>query len=302
MSSATLIASSFSPEIRGQLREAGVTWMNRGHALMLRGDRVSLEASLGAYNEAISRLRQVARPENPRTANSLGAALMNRGHLLHRLHGVDQAAVALAAFAEAAAVLRDLPADENPWPRRNLVGTLVNQANLRLDLGQPAIAANSARDALILAAPHEQSESVDAEVALKARRVLADALGQLLVAPDADQDALAREASDLVDDALDLVRHWTARQELSFEPLARRFFHYGAQLYRAHQPHFLAEFIQENIRLDDPDFRAAALAAIDAALQDQPRTGEFLIIGDPASERRRATWQELAALRGRITT
>jgi hypothetical protein len=74
------------------------------------------------------------------------------------------------------------------------------------------------------------------------------------------------------------------------------------QLYRLHQPHFLAEFIQENIRLDDPEFRAAAITAIDATLQDRPRDGEFLTIGDPASERRRETWQELAGLRGRLVT
>ncbi len=53
--------------------------------------------------------------------------------------------------------------------------------------------------------------------------------------------------SDLVDDALALIRHWAARGEHSFQPLAVRFFHYGTQLYRFHQPHFLAEFIQENL-------------------------------------------------------
>jgi hypothetical protein len=267
---------------------------------MLQGDRMSLEAALAAYSEAISLLRHVALAENPRAANSLGAALMNRGHLLHRLHGVDQADAALAALIEAATILRDLPADDYAWPRRNLVGTLVNQANLLLDLGQFASAAGLARDALVLAVPHERSEPVDADLALKARRVLADTIGQLLVSPGSDQDALAREASDLVDDGLDLVRLWTVRLEFSFEPLALRFFHYGTQLYRLHQPHFLAEFIQEHIRMDDAEFREAALAAINAALQDRPRDGKFLTIGDPASERRRQTWRELAALRDRL--
>jgi len=281
-------------------RDLGVAWMNRGHALLLRGDPISLEASLAAYHEAIALLRQVPLAENPATANSLGAALMNRGHLLHRLHGVGQAAVALAAFADAMTILRDLPADENPWPRRNLVGTLVNRANLLLDLGQFPAATDAAHDALILAVPYEQDEIVDADLGLKSRRVLADALGQLLVAPGANQAALAREASDLVDDALALIRHWAARGETSFQPLAQRFFHYGTQLYRLHQPHFLAEFIQENIGLDDRALRATALAAIDAALQDRPRDGEFLTIGDPASERRRQAWQELSTLRTRL--
>lgn len=290
------------PEIRGQLRDVAVAWMNRGHALLLQGDRVSLEASLSAYNEAIALLRHVSRAENPAAGNSLGASLMNRGQLLHRLHGVNQAAVALAAFAEAAEILRELSTAENAWPRRNLIGTLVNQANLLLDLGRFAEAAELSRDALILAMPVEQDEPVDGDLALKTRRVLADALGQLLAAPGANQDALAHEASDLVDDALTLVRHWEERGEKSFQTLAQRFFHYGAQLYRLHQPHFLAEFIQENLRMHDREFRATALAAIDAALADRPREGEFLTIGDPASERRRQTWQELAVLRGRLVT
>ncbi len=289
-------------EIRGQLREVGVAWMNRGHALMLQGDPESLAASLAAYNEAITLLRHIDIAKNPAAANSLGAALMNRGQLLHRLHGVNQAVVALAAFAEAATILRAIPASENPWPRRNLTGTLVNRANLLLDLSQFANAADVAREALALAGPHEQAEVVDADLALKARRALADALGQLLVVPDADQEALAREASDLVDDALALVRSWTARGERSFRALADRFFHYGTELYRRHQPHFLAEFIQENLDDHDRSFRATAVAAIDAVLLERPKDGEFLTIGDPASERHRQTWRELAVLRGRLVT
>lgn len=153
---------------------------------------------------------------------------------------------------------------------------------------------------LILSAPHEQDHAVEADLSLKARRALADALGQLLVAPGADQGALASEASDLVDDALALIRHWTARGETAFQPLALRFFHYGTQLYRLNQPHFLTEFILENTGLDDHAFRATALAAIDAALQERPRDGEYLTIGDPGSERRRQTWQDLSDLRTRL--
>ncbi len=289
-----------SPVSAAPLRDLGVAWMNRGHALMLRDDDVSLVAALAAYNEAIALLRRLPSGENPSWANSLGAALMNRGQLLHRLHGVDRAAVALAAFDEAAAILRELPADDNPWPRRNLTGTLVNRANLLLDLTQFANAAGFAREALVFIAPHEQRDATDADLALKARRALADALGQLLVAPGADQETLAREASDLVDDALALARFWAGRGEQAFASLALRFFHYGTQLYRIHQPHFLAEFIRENLGFNAREFRDTALAAIEAALRDRLRAGEFLTIGDPASERRRQAWQELETLRASL--
>ncbi len=276
--------------------------MNRGHELLLRGDDVSLDRALDAYHEAIVLLRRLPLAENPGWANSLGAALMNRGRLLHRLHGVAQAALTLAAFDEAAVLLRGLQAADNPWPRRNLAGTLVNRANLLLDLAQFAEAAAGAREAAALSAPHERAEPVDADLALKARRALGDALGHLLVAPGADQEALARQASDVVDEALDLIRHWTNRREISFRTLALRFFRYGAQLYRFHQPHFLAEFIEEHLPAGDAEFAALARETIDAALRDGPGTGRFLTVGDPASERRRQAWHELAALRGRLVT
>ena len=283
--------------------------MNRGHELLLRGDAASLGAALTAYDAAIAIFHRLlpalslsnGLAQNPGWANSLGAALMNRGQLLHRLYGVTHAAPALAAFDEAAAVLRDLPAGDNPWPRRNLTGTLVNRANLLLDLAQLSAAAAAASDALVLTAPHERADPVEADLALKARRSLGDALGHLLVAPGADQEALARQASDVVDDALALIRHWSAQPGVSFRPLALRFFRYGVQLYRLHQPHFLAEFITENLPPADAEFTTVALAAIDAALGDGPGVNQFLTIGDPVSERLRETWRDLAALRARLT-
>ena len=284
-----------------ELRDRAVAWMNRGHELLLRDDKGSLGGALDAYNEAIALFRRVSVVENPAWANSFGAALMNRGQLLHRLHGVTQAALALAAFDEAAALLRGLPSDPNPWPRRNLTGTLVNRANLLLDLNQFDSAELVAREALVLAAPHERVELVDADLALKARRALGDALGRLLVLPVADQDGIARQASDIVDDALALIRHWSAQPGVSFYLLAMRFFRYGVQLYRFHQPHFLAEFIVENLPPGDPEFKTIALEVIDATLADRPAPGEFLTVGDPASERRRQAWNELSTLRTRLT-
>jgi len=267
--------------------------MNRGHALMLDGQT---GGAVAAYAQAIATLRQLPVDENPSWANSLGAALMNHGQLLHRAHGTAHANEALASFDEAASILTPLVDSDKPWPRRNLTGTLLNRANLLLDLARCAEAAAAARAALALAVTHERNDVIDADLALKARRALCDALGQLIVAPGANQDALAAEASDLTDDALALVRHWAGRGETSFQPLALRFFHYGTQLYRLHQPHFLAEFIRENLSLG-ADIQTIALDAIDSALAARPRDQAFLTIGDPASERQRETWRELAGLR-----
>jgi tetratricopeptide (TPR) repeat protein len=279
------------------IRDQAVAWMNRGHELLLRDDRVSLQGALDAYAEAITLFRPLPLSENPSWTNSLGAALMNRGQLLHRLHGVTQSAPALAAFDEAVSLLRAMPASDNPWPRRNLAGTLLNRANLLLDLARREEASVSAREALVLCLPRERFESVDADLALKSRRVLCDALGQLIVTAGADQTALAAEASDLVDDALALIKDWTGRGENSFHSLALRFFRFGTQLYRFHQPHFLAEFIRENLSPTSAEFRLIALDVIEAALLDRPHDRPFLTMGDVASERRLQVWRDLAALR-----
>lgn len=282
---------------------------------MSQGDPVSLAAALEAYNEAIARLRPLIcgnAPVNPSWVNSLGAALMNRGHLLHRVHGINQATLALEAYTEAATLLRPLAPpsastsfspsalqpsslSSSPWPRRNLTGTHLNCANLLLDLAQYAAAGSNAREALTLALPHEASDRIDAELSLKARRAACDAIGHLITDPTADLQTLATEGSDLVDDALAVTRRWATRGETIFQPLALRFFRFGVQLYRFHQPHFLAEFIRENLPFPQAEFRLIALEAIDATLTDRP--AEFLTVGDPASERRLEAWRELASLR-----
>ena len=276
-------------------RELGVAWMNRGHSQLLLDNPTGDAAALAAYEQAIALLRTLPLAGNPSWANSLGAACMNYGQLLHRVHGTARADEALAAFGEAEALLRPLPSTDTPWPRRNLAGTLLNRANLLLDLARHAEAVVTAREALALCAPLAQAEFLEADLALKSRRALCDALGRLLVRPDADQAALAGEASDVIDDALALVRHWAARGATALQPLAERFFFYGAQLYRINQPHFLPEFLEENLPLAGPGIRAIALEVIDQVLAGRDRT--ILTLGDPATERRLRLWSELEALR-----
>ena len=286
-------------------RDLGVAWMNRGHALQQDGQ---VTAAIAAYAEAITLLRTLPPAQNPSWANSLGAAWMNHGQLLHRAYGTRCADEALASFDAATAVLRpiagggELARDSSlfAWLRRNLAGVLLNRANLLIDLARHAEAAAAAREALALCRPHERTDPVDAELALKTRRAACDAIGSLLMVTGADQDGLAAEASDLVDDALALTRHWSAAGVTAFLSLTERFFRYGTQLYRFHQPHFLAEFIRENLTPANRSLHDIALEAIDAALAGQSRPGIFLTLNDPASERRVQTWRELEALRTRI--
>lgn len=274
-------------------RSLGVICMNRGSVLSRMG-ALQFSAALDAYDEAIA----LKRRSGAEDAISLAAALMNRGLLLHRLHGTREAAAALAAYGEAIALLRPrLPSARTPWIKRNLAGTLLNRANLLLDLAAFDDAYAAAREMLALAAATERAEIVDADLALKARRALCDVLGQRLVAQDADQEALAHEAADFVDEALELARHWQAAGRDCFRPVARRLFYFGAQLYRLHQPHFLAEFIQENLVAihADAEFLTIARSNVEAALAKTSATPVFTV-GDPDSERRLQTAQDLRQL------
>src|SRR3954471_14158592 len=203
-----------------QAYDLGVAWMNRGHALMQQGDEKNLTDAITSYEQAITVFRQLPVTENSRWANSFGAALMNHSQLLYRVFGRARASESLGSFQRAISVLvpfcTNQPDPANPWPKRIFAGTLLNRANLLLDLADFASAVPSARQSLALAAPSERAEAVDAELSLKARRALCDSLGQLLVAPGADQTALASEASDLVDDALELIRYWSSQGQPAF--------------------------------------------------------------------------------------
>ncbi len=277
-------------------RDRAIAAMNRGCDALQRND---LTAALAAYDEAIALLRPLPLAEHPSWANSLGAALMNRGHLLHRQHGLARADEALAAFDEAAQLLRPLSAATVAWAPRNLAGTLLNRANLLLDLHRDAEAATASREALGLVLTGERHEHTDAELALKARRALCDALGRQLPDAGADTARLATQASDLIDDALALLRHWHERGIASRE-LALRFFRFGTQLYRHYQPHFLAEFVRENLPRDDDEFRTVAHDAVRRALEDRPRAPVYLVHGDAATERHLRTIRELEMLRDEI--
>lgn len=277
--------------------------MNQGHAQQRINDPAQISAAIHSYEQAIAIYRSLPSTADSLTANSLAAAWMNRGQLLHRLHGTVQAAAALDSFDQAAALLRPLQAADNPWPQRNFAGTLLNRACLLIDLAEHRAALDSAREALPLATTGERLELVDADLALKLRRVACDAIGQLIaLVPREEQTALASEASDFVDEGLALARHWETQNEFALHPVSIRLFRFGAQLYRIHQPHFLAEFLLEQLKHAPltRDVVVIACENVEAALAARPDT-PFLTVGDPASERHLQTARDLTALHQRLS-
>lgn len=296
-------------------RELGVLWMNRGNALLKRESPESLADAVAAYDAAIAALRGPAgSPRETGTRNSLGAAWMNRGLALHRLTGAQNLAAALLSYREAIAWLETLPLEENPWFRRNLAAARINFTNALLDHSPSTsdftTAANTARTALQVMAPTERKDRIDAELALKARRGLCDALGHRLARHEQAglaNDDTAAEVSDLIDAALELIRFWERPGQRFFRPLAARFLRFGAHLYTLHQPHFLAEFLLENLDPaagadafeDAAELAAIAEEALTLALQ-KLRHGQPYFADDPESDRRRRTCHDLSVARARL--
>ncbi len=256
-------------------RQLGVAWMNRGNALQKQNETA---AAVEAFDEAIALLRGL--PPTPQHRNHLGAAWLNRGHAI--LHGDDlpPEAEPTRSFEQAIAILADLPLNENPAYRLNLAGAWTNLAHSQLSTA-PAQARQAANLALGLLTASSIDDLAFAAMSLRARRALVLALGELLSAAENAGELtapLADEAIDVIEGGLAIARTWTERESAVVRPLALRLLRLGAQLYRVHQPHFLSEFLLENLEslrtgnvADDSEFRSAAEHALTAALADLER-------------------------------
>ena len=294
------------------LHTLAIAWMNRGNVLHQLATPTALASAIAAYDEVVALLR-TAPAEALGARNTLGAAWMNRGLTAHRQATPASILAAVHSHAEAIAVLSSLPLAEHPIFRRNLAAALLNQANALIDTRQPELlesALAAARSALELVADSETTALESADLSFKARRVLCDALGLLLTVHESARlpsAPLTAEASDTVDAGLALARHWEVQGIVSFRPTAARLFRFGTQLYRFNQPHFLAEFILENL---DPknspgalpvegDFHTLATEALTRALEtlrNQP--GIVTVASD--NDRRLQTWRDLKAAQIRL--
>lgn len=296
-----------APEIRRQL---GVAWMNRGNALQKVADAASLAAAVRAYDEAIAVLRTLPIDATPAHRNHYGAAWVNRGHAQLAAGDIPGAA---ASFEEAVAILATLPLAESPYYLLNLTGAWTNLAHARLTAPPPETrasafeaAGDAARQALRLLAAAERTHAAFAEMGLRARRALVTALGERLVLAEvvgAPTARLASAASDAVDEGLALAREWEERGVAELRPLTLRLFRMGAQLYRLHQPHFLAEFLLETLEVPafaaDEAFRATAREAIGRALAAVNRP-QLFIAGTPDADRLLTTARTLRQAADRI--
>ena len=284
-------------------RLRGVCWMNRGNALQKSGTPANLREAVRAYDEGIACFETLSIETVPVVRNHLGAAWLNRGHAL--MSGAKPEA-AVASLERAILHLSQLPLDADVSYRLNLAGAWTNLA-LLLHPELPGPACSAARSALALLEDREFTRSEFLEMSLRARRALVVALGERLVTADAAGEStteLADEAVDAIEGGLSLLRRCERPEVVRFRALAARLFRLGVQLYRIHQPHFLAEFVLETVEYpafeNEADVVSAARDAIAETVADLHRP-QLILAGTPAATRLLETLSSLRTAQHRLT-
>lgn len=238
-------------------------WMNRGDALTRLGSADELSEALRSYDEAFTHLHELPMCESPLFVKRLAIAWLNRGFTLMKRATPGDVVAAVESFREAIAAAQNFFAANPVEGGVLLAGAWMNLGNASIQLSPPnaSNARNATRDVLKLCSPLEQSDASVAEIGFKARHILCQALAHLLTAQElssAQRDGLLAEAADAVDDGMALARHWEIRGAIQFRTQAADLFRFGCRVYQSHQPHFLTEFLLENL---DPAHSDGAFAA-----------------------------------------
>jgi hypothetical protein len=225
--------------------------LNRGDALARMNDAGPLAAAVASYDEAIAVLERLPLAEDPRYPRRLALGFQNRALALQARGREDDAELAVRSFADALAVL-DRPYSEQIEDRPHLRAVVwLNLANLRTTQASPDVAAarEAATHALDAVSAVEGDDPNAAAVGLQARHVLCRvcAHGLSQAAGDEAMPEDVHQATDAVDDGLELVRRWEQRGLPYFRPLALDLFRFGARVYARYQPQFLDEFIEDNM-------------------------------------------------------
>ncbi|MGC4073362.1 MAG: hypothetical protein QM760_12770 [Nibricoccus sp.] len=237
-------------------------WMNRADALTRLGAPEHLTEALRSYDEALAVMQTLPVEENDWFRHRLAVAWMNRGITAQAIGGADSVAEALKGFDHSIALLKGHRVFERPEGKHLLACVWLNRAGLLLATSPEKMV--EAREAAIEArntiAGMEEQQPGMADVALKARHAICRAAAARLAEskPGDDVKELIGEATDAVDEGLALSRLWEQRGLPAFKPMEAELFRFGTEIYSKYQPHFLAEFVLENL---DPERSAAAKKA-----------------------------------------
>jgi hypothetical protein len=270
-------------------------WLNRAEALTSLGPTHHALA-LSAYDEALALLRPLPLGDDARFSKRLAIAHQNRALLL-AAQNPPATGDAVAALVDAVAVLDRAEAMDAPEHEYLLAVVWMNFANIRASeatIASDIAAQEAARRALELVKAREREDAAAAEAGLKARHVLCHiAARRLSVRAESEQFmANVHDATDLADEGLGLVCEWERRGVDRFRSLASDLLRFGARVYAHYQPHFLREFLNEQL---DPKQSAHSYVQ-SSEMQDAARETMLLLSGSSSRRQRPSrasrTWDE----------
>lgn len=239
-------------------------WLNRAEARMRLDDPSQFSIALRDCEQGIQLLRGLSLDQDARFPRRLVIALQNRGLLLFAQRRIAEG---IDAFGDAIDCLVSDSAQAIPDRRYLLGAAYLNLALANAEAADPvseSAANDAATKAMNLAIPTEANDPASAEIGIKARHLLCRLLTARLGSATSEE---VHQSSDLADDALSLVQLWEKRGITRFRGLAYDLFRFGARLYGTYQPHFLNEFIRDQIDparssqdyVESPEVRAAFL-------------------------------------------
>ncbi|MDQ8184821.1 hypothetical protein [Pelagicoccus sp. SDUM812002] len=243
------------PRYRHQL---AATYLNLGNVYARQSNPQKPEQrTIDAYEKALEVIGDLPAEEAPIGAlvASIRASL---GRALMWSTDVANLKLAISSFDETIKVLAGIKDKKDPRLVIEMGSAHANRANL-FSRAQPTNETiqetiKSSEYALKIAEPNEKSHLVAAEISLSARRSFCHAFGMLIGNQPAESQAeIHDKASDLLEDGLKLVKFWEKKGAQGLRQAAQHLFHLGCAFYCTQQPHFLPEFIKENIDADTPD-------------------------------------------------
>jgi hypothetical protein len=237
--------------------------LNRADALVRLGPD-QIPAALQSYDEGIELLHDMPFGEDPRYPRRLAIAYQNRGLALLTQDG-SRIGDAVTSFTAAIAVLGQEHAAAIPDHDHLLAVVWMNLAMTQAARGtdeSSAQARDAAQHALAIVKDVEAEDANSAEVGLKARHVLCHMMARHLSATsDGSVNDDVHQTTDVVDEGLALARHWEKVGVTHFREIAYDLFRFGARVYALYQPHFLDEFVRDNL---DPERSSAEYAGSEA--------------------------------------
>jgi hypothetical protein len=225
-------------------------WLNRAEALTCLGP-AQYALALRAYDEGLALLRSLPLGEDARFPKRFAIAHQNRALVL-AAQNPPATADAVAGLADAIVVLDHAEAMDAAERDYLLAVVWMNLANIQASaatIKSDLAAGDAARQALALVRARENEDAAAAEAGLKARHVLCQIAGRRLSVGAESETVRAdvNDATDLADEGLDLVREWERRGVDRFRHLASDLLRFGARVYSDYQPHFLDEFLIEQL-------------------------------------------------------